>query len=103
MLTTHGVQRLRHSTSELTFIRLVLFPEFILLNILLLLLSSLRNTWCQVTQGASSPCVNTQALALLYKLQTKIKRRVDGSCLIVVSSANWLLAYGQTWPEFKVI
>ncbi len=44
-----------------------------------------------------------QSLALIYTGLTRIKRHVDGSCLTVVSSADWLLAYGQTWPEFKVI
>ena len=46
------------------------------------------------------PITTPQSLALLYTGLTRIKRNTEGSCLTVVSSADSLKLYGETWPEF---
>jgi hypothetical protein len=44
---------------------------------------------------------NEQSLALTYTGLTRIKRHPEGSSLTVVSSAQALRHYGETWPDFS--
>lgn len=50
-----------------------------------------------------SESANSKDLALLYIGLTRLKRSVDGSYLTVVSSAEKLMDFGKTFPDFKCV
>jgi len=44
--------------------------------------------------------VDKKSLALIYTGLTRLKRHTEGSYLTIVSCANELIPYGQTWPKY---
>ena len=46
--------------------------------------------------------VDQKSLALIYTGLTRLKRHTEGSYLTIVSCADELISYGETWPKYVV-